>query len=92
MLLDPLYQIQTLFALLFFHPSQPAAAATAFADVRNVASVKLDALAGGLGLWTKSQGYSSRNLEKRAGINTSPNGSTFLWLSQDVYAGNTFFE
>ena len=90
MLLHPLYQIQTIFGLLFFHPAQPAEAA--FADVHNVASAKLEALAGGLNLWTKSQGYSTRNLEKRAGINTSPNGSTFLWLSQDVYAGNTFFE
>jgi len=92
MLLDPLYQIQTIFALLFFHPSQPAAASVAFADVHNVASAELDALAGGLSFWTKSQGHSPRNLEKRAGINTSPNGSTFLWLTQDVYAGKTFFE
>lgn len=92
MLLHPLYQIQTIFALLFFHPSQPAAASIAFADVHNVASGKLDALAGGRSLWTKSQGHSSRNLEKRAGINTSPNGSTFLWLTQDVYAGKTFFD
>lgn len=92
MLLDPLYRIQTIFALLFFHPSQPAAAAAAFADLHNVASAKIDSFAGGFSSWTKFQTHPSRNLEKRAGINTNSNGSTFLWLTQDVYAGETFFD
>jgi hypothetical protein len=90
MLFDPQYRIQTIFALLFFHPSQPAAAA--FTDIHNIASAKIDSFAGGLSSWTKFQAHTPRNLEKRAGINTNPNGSTFLWLSQDVYAGKTFFE
>ena len=36
------------------------------------------------------------DLDKRAasrsGINYNPNGSAFVWLQQDEYAGKTFFE
>jgi hypothetical protein len=34
----------------------------------------------------------SRSVEKRANFDSNRNGSTFLWLLQDTYAGKTFFE
>ena len=34
----------------------------------------------------KSPTYTKRQ------INTNPNGSTFIWLLEDEYAGQTFFE
>lgn len=32
------------------------------------------------------------SLKSRSNLNVNPNGSTFLWLPQDEYSGNTFFE
>ncbi|GLB36174.1 putative glycosyl hydrolases family 16 [Lyophyllum shimeji] len=31
-------------------------------------------------------------IAKRSNLNTNPDGSTFLWLPQDEYAGKTFFD
>lgn len=40
--------------------------------------------------------FSSESVQRRStpssGINFNPNGSAFLWLPEDTYAGETFFE
>jgi len=33
-----------------------------------------------------------RRLDSTSGLNYNPNGSAFLWLPQDTYAGQSFFE
>jgi hypothetical protein len=39
-----------------------------------------------------SGGSRSISVEKRSDFDTNLNGSTFLWLLLDTYAGKTFFE
>lgn len=33
-----------------------------------------------------------RRVDPSSGVNYNPNGSAFLWLPQDTYAGKTFLE
>lgn len=40
--------------------------------------------------WRRSLGFEKR--DDGTGINHNPNGTPFLWLPQDTYAGSTFFE
>jgi len=36
--------------------------------------------------------YRRTDLNQLTGVNLNPNGSAFLWLPEDNYSGQTFFE
>jgi hypothetical protein len=66
----------------------------ALEPLRSTALPNLSAVFSGLGLSSSLSSHSRRNTQGSPGpdLDRNPNGSAFIWIIEDIYAGQTFFE